>query len=154
MKSGWRMWRALLMTGTTIVLIGTALGWYIVWLNTPSGPSSNTMMTIKPYSYNGTWVFDDPDLELRREPFVAGVPEMIDVLVKDIPDARDGFRLLFSAQPFPGHQKTLTWIRGDAQGNYYRLDDPPLEGWLCPALFRYYKEAPRAIYVKAESITR
>ena len=30
--------------------------------------------------------------------------------------------------------------------------DPPMEGWLCPALFRYFPEAPDEIYVKAESI--
>jgi hypothetical protein len=36
---------------------------------------------------------------------------MINVLVKDIPDAKNGFRLTFSAQPFPGHQYKLTWLR-------------------------------------------
>ena len=25
------------------------------------------------------------------------------------------------------------------------------EGWLCPALFRYFDEAPEEIYVKAEA---
>ena len=24
------------------------------------------------------------------------------------------------------------------------------EGWLCPGLFKYYKQAPKDIYVKAE----
>ena len=79
---------------------------------------------------------------------------MIDVLVKDIPDARDGFRLLFSANPFPGHQKMLTWLRGDSQGNFYKLNDPPMEGWICPAMFRYYRAPPRFLYVKAEAKRR
>ena len=91
---------------------------------------------------------------LRREPFVAGVPEMIKVLVAKIVDAKGGFRLLFSANPFPGHQKKLTWMRGDSGGNYYKLDDPPMEGWICPAMFRYYKEPPRSLYVKAEPLQR
>ena len=108
-------------------------------------------MVVAPYWYKGTWVFDDPAVGLRREPFVAGVPEMIDVLVKDIPSSRNGFRLLFSANPFPGYQKKLVWLRGDSGGNYYRLDQPPLEGWICPAMFRYYKSAPKALYVKAEA---
>lgn len=120
----------------------------------PAGPSSNSIMVVAPYWSNGTWVFDDPAVGLRREPFVAGVPEMIDVLAQEIPDAKQGFRLLFSTQPFPGAQKTLTWLRGDSQGNYYRLDDPPMEGWICPALFKYYKTAPRAIHVKAERLRR
>ena len=113
-------------------------------------PSSNAIMVIAPYWYNGTWVFDDASAGLKREPFVAGVPEMMDVLVKEIPDARQGFRLLFSANPFPGYQKRLTWLRGDMEGNFYKLEDPPMEGWICPAMFRYYKSAPRYLYVKAE----
>ncbi len=117
-------------------------------------PSSNAIMVIAPYWYNGTWVFDDAAAGLKREPFVAGVPEMIDVLVKDIADARNGFRLLFSANPFPGYQKRLTWLRGDMGGNFYKLDDPPMEGWICPAMFRYYRSAPRNLYVKAERRNR
>ncbi len=115
------------------------------------GPSANALMVIAPYRYNGTWVFDDEAVGLRREPFVAGVPAMIDALVKDIPRAGDGFRLTFSANPFPGYQKHLKWVRGDALGNYYKLDDPPMEGWICPAMFRYYQAPPRNLYVRAEA---
>jgi hypothetical protein len=114
----------------------------------------NAIFVIAPYRYQGTWVFDDPAVGLVREPFVAGVPAMIDHLVADIPNAKDGFRLLFSTRPFPGYQEKVAWIRGDEEcgGNYYRLDDPPMEGWLCPALFKYFDEAPAELYVKAEAI--
>ena len=111
---------------------------------------ANSLMVIVPYQYGGTWVFDDPTTALKREPFVAGVPEMINLLVRDIPGATNGFRMLFSVQPFPGFQKKLTWLRPEGGGNYYRMDNPPMEGWLCPALFRYYREAPKELYVKAE----
>jgi hypothetical protein len=40
-------------------------------------------------------VFDDPAVGLKAEPFVSGIPEMIDALVQDIPQADRGFRLLF-----------------------------------------------------------
>jgi hypothetical protein len=62
--------------------------------------------------------------------------------------------LLFSARPFPGYEKKITWTRGDEEcgGAYYRLDDPPLEGWFCPALFKYFDAAPAELYVKAEAI--
>lgn len=110
----------------------------------------NSIMVIAPYRFNGTWVFDDPRAGLAREPFVGGVPEMIDALVTDIPDADKGFRLTFSAREFPGYQKKLTWVRGDSLGNWYRLEKPPMEGWLCPALFKYYREAPKELYVKAD----
>ncbi len=145
--------RAILIAVFGAIAIAAAYG----ILNRPmnlAGPSSNSIMVIAPYVDAGTWVFDDPAAGLRKEPFVAGIPEMIDDLVKDVPNAKSGFRLLFSAQPFPGHQKTLTWTRSDGTGNYYRLDEPPLEGWICPAMFRYYSAPPEHLYVKAEPITR
>jgi len=111
---------------------------------------NNAIMVIAPYWYEGTWVFDDPTVGLVREPFVSGVPEMIDVLVQDIPDARRGFRLIFSASPFAGYQKELIWVRKEFDGNWYRTEDPPMEGWLCPALFEFFDETPERIYVKAE----
>ena len=72
-------------------------------------------------------------------------------MTADIPNARNGFRLLFSASPFPGYQKRLTWKREEMGGNWYGNDDPPMEGWLCPALFRYFNQAPKELYVKAEA---
>jgi hypothetical protein len=114
---------------------------------------ANAIMVIVPYRYAGTWVFDDSRAGLVREPFVAGVPEMIDAMVAGIPDATNGFRLTFSARPFPGYQKKLVWLRGDSGGNYYRLDGTEKQGWLCPAMFHYYQNAPKELYVKAEPKT-
>jgi hypothetical protein len=112
----------------------------------------NQIMVIAPYWLERarTWVFDDPGVGLHQEPFVSGVPEMIDHLVQDIPDARHGFRLLFSVAPFPGWQKRLVWQREEMGGNWYASDDPPMEGWLCPALFCFFERAPAELYVKAE----
>jgi hypothetical protein len=42
----------------------------------------------------------------------------------------------------------------DMEGNWYRVDEPPSEGWLCPALFKYFDEAPRELFVKAEPMDR
>src|SRR5205814_1976619 len=63
----------------------------------------NAINFIVPYRYEGMWVFDDPRVDLDKEPFVSGADDMIDVLVADIANADKGFRLLFSANPFPGH---------------------------------------------------
>lgn len=113
----------------------------------------NQIMVIAPYWLDqaGTWVFDDPATDLSQEPFVEGIPEMIDDLVADIPNARNGFRLLFSAAPFPGCQRRLIRLRQELGGWRYASDEPEAEGWLCPALFRYFDEAPEEIYVKAEA---
>lgn len=117
-------------------------------------PPANAIQVIAPYWYEETWVFDDERVHLVREPFVLGVPEMIDALVADIPDARQGFRLLFSPTPFPGYQVKLTWIRVESGGNWYHMDHTHQESWLCPALFKYYREAPKEIFIKAESKKR
>ena len=69
------------------------------------------MMVIFPYRHNSTWVFDDERVELVHEPFVNGVPEMIDILVQDIPNGDESFKLLFSANPFPGYQAELIYLR-------------------------------------------
>ena len=113
---------------------------------------ANQILVISPYWSSETWVFDDPDVGLVREPFVSGVPEMIDELVKEIPDARKGFRLLFSAAPFPGYQKRFDRLREEMGGTWYQSEDATREGWLCPALFRYFDRAPQALYVKAEPL--
>ena len=113
---------------------------------------ANAMLVIFPYRYEGTWVFDDERVGLEREPFVSGIPEMIDILVQDIPKAELGFKLLFSANPFPGYQAELVWVREEYGGNWYRWQDKNLEGWLCPALFKYFSETPRQIYCKAEKL--
>lgn len=114
-------------------------------------PTSNSLLIIAPYQHEGTWVFDDASRGLLQEPFVAGIPEMIDKLVEDIPNADKGFRLTFSAQEFPGYEDKLIWRRKDKSGNWYYSETYTFEGWLCPALFKYFTEAPKTIYVKAEA---
>ena len=109
-------------------------------------------MVIQPYWYAGTWVFDDEATGLDKEPFVAGVPDMIDRMVEDIPNARDGFRLTFSQHAFPGAQTQLKWAREDGSGNWYWSDLTQTEGWLCPALLKYFETAPQMIYARADAI--
>lgn len=114
--------------------------------------NSNSIMVLQPYRFAETWVFDDEATGLVKEPFVLGIPEMIDDVVKDIPNAAQGFRMLFSATPFPGYQVKLDWRREEYEGNWYWSERHGFEGWLCPALFKYFATAPAAIYVKAEEL--
>ena len=110
----------------------------------------NSINLIVPYRHEGMWVFDDPRVGLDKEPFVSGADTMIDILVSEIQNAAGGFRLLFSASPFPGHTAKLQWRREEYGGNWYFSTDYNKEGWLCPALFKYFNKAPQEIYVKAE----
>lgn len=131
----------------------------IVWLTSagllcgqpaPSVQPVNSLFVIVPYKYEGMWVFDDPGVGLSREPFIAGIDTMIDKIVADIPNADQGFRAIFSAAPFPGHTEKLEWRREESGGNWYYNDRFKMEGWLCPALFKYFPAAPETIFVKVE----
>ncbi len=110
----------------------------------------NTINVIAPYKYRGMWVFDDARVGLVQEPFVGGADVLIDRAVANIPDAQGGFLLLFSASSFPGHNLRLQWRRSDAAGNWYYSPEFGLEGWLCPALLRYFEQAPKEIYVQVK----
>lgn len=84
----------------------------------------NSLFVIAPYDYEGLWVFDDGRVGLRQEPFVGGADTMIDAMVADIPEK---------------------------SGNIYRSEELGMEGWLCPALFKYFESAPAALYLRVEA---
>jgi hypothetical protein len=108
----------------------------------------NSLFAIAPYKFDGFWVFDDPSVGLVQEPFVSGADRIIDILTEEIPDAAAGFKLLFSPEPFPGFTARFVWDRPEYAGNWYSWTERGIEGWLCPALFRYFEAAPKEIYVK------
>jgi hypothetical protein len=116
----------------------------------------NSIFAIKPYLWNGMWVFDDERVGLDKEPFVAGADTMIETAVrlKGIPQPESGFLLVFSAGPFPDADFQLHWLRESDGGNIYQAHfesegkTQQLEGWLCPALELYYPEAPPTLYVQ------
>jgi hypothetical protein len=110
----------------------------------------NAMLVIHPYRAQGMWVFDDARAGLVQEPFVSGADLIIDRLVEGIPDAVSGFTLIFSASPFPGYQAQLDWRREEHRGNWYYSPKLDMEGWLCPALFKYFDAAPKEIFVQCK----
>ena len=142
-KVGWRKISA--------ILIGAAFVTGLIWGDpAPSVSQMNSLFVIAPYKHEGMWVFDDPAVGLSHEPFIAGIDTMIDKMVAGIPNAQKGFRAVFSATPFPGYSEKLEWRREESGGNWYYDDHFKIEGWLCPALFKYFPKAPREIYIKVE----
>src|SRR5262245_37600656 len=111
----------------------------------------NALIAIYPYKLEGLWVFDDAKVGLVQEPFVSGADEIIERLTRSIPAAEAGFRLLFSANPFPGSMVEFEWRREESGGNWYYCAALEREGWLCPALLRYFEKAPAKIYAKFEA---
>jgi hypothetical protein len=132
--------------GAAILLIGAVALVHAA----EQGKNMNSLMVIAPYKWNGMWVFDDPAVGLNKEPFIAGIDTMIDKMTATMPNAQHGFRAVFSDAPFPGYAEKLEWRREESGGNWYYSDHYKMEGWLCPALFKYFAKAPKTIYIKPE----
>jgi hypothetical protein len=112
----------------------------------------NSMLVIEPYRAGKVWRFDEPRLNLKGEPFVEGMSEMIDKMAQGLPGSDRKVRLIFSQQPFPGWQYRLDLRRPADGGNWYYNEQYQMEGWLCPALFKFFPRAPQHIYGRAEPL--
>jgi uncharacterized protein DUF6717 len=77
---------------------------------------------------------------------------MIDRAIVGLPNAEQGLTMMFSAEAFPGHQFRLEWRRTEGNGNWYYSPQLDVEGWLCSALFRYFSEPPKELFVQVRSL--
>jgi len=110
----------------------------------------NAINVIYPYKFKDTWVFDDLAKKLFREPFVFGIPEIIDeLLCNKFDEPTDEFDLYFSQHNFPGNDGYLTKLYEENGGCYYSYED--MDGWLCPALFKYFDEVPNKIFFQLKN---
>jgi hypothetical protein len=122
---------------------------------------STRELVIYPYlittAFGDTWVFDDSRTGLKEEAFVLGMSEMITRVVteKNILDADNGFDLVFSDTPFDGHDVCIRKTYPDSGGTWYtgNIFGTEMTGWLCPALFLYFADAPEYIYMAAKSLS-
>ena len=110
----------------------------------------NQITVINPEKKFGLWVFTDPRTGLVDEPFVSGADVLLDVMTWHIPGAAEGFNLLFSAGRFPDADHEFVRQHEDDKGWWYWHKQSGLSGWLCPALFKYFDEAPERIFVKCK----
>jgi len=76
----------------------------------------NALRVLNVYKYEGMWVFDDPAVGLDREPFVAGVPEILDQLRAEHDVTGEKFNIVFSPTPFPGPRLSGSARRTAATG--------------------------------------
>jgi len=124
---------------------------------TETTPITNAIMILITYWKHGTWCFTDSNTGLVDEAFVAGADKQISYLVKkyNIKDPENGFKIIISATWFP-ECEFITHLKGDeyGSGNYYRYvdEDTVIDGWYCPALFKYFPTAPERIYCKVENL--
>lgn len=111
---------------------------------------SNSIHVIEPYLCGAALVFDDEGRGLVKEPFVGGADTALAVLASNAAPGweKKGFTLLFSDKPFAGHQTRFDWLREEYDGNVYFSEELKFEGWLCPALLKYFSAAPKTIYIE------
>lgn len=107
-------------------------------------------MIIKVYRHCGTWAFTDKARELVHEPFVAGIPEIIDHFVStNGTQDQETHSITFSGSDFPGSQGVLQRGRPESGGFWYHFMSlsKTLDGWLCPATLKYFNEHPEHLFV-------
>ena len=72
--------------------------------------------------------------------------EMIDILADQV--GAGGILLTFAPTEFP--DLCLTGPdQGGVRRNWYRWAEREMDGWLCPALFKYFPNAPDQIWIAA-----
>ena len=72
----------------------------------------------------------------------------LSLVAYQIPGCEEKFTLLFSDQSFPGHQSHARWLHPEGNGNWYEFVESGVKGWLCPALLKYFDEAPKDISIE------
>lgn len=110
----------------------------------------NQISVIRPYLFEGVWVFDDPAKELDKEALIGGMPEIIELACAElnIPNPADGFVAIFSKDLFPGYMIKLDWVMEEMGGNVYSWTERNMQGWLCPALLKYFDAPPKSIHIQ------
>jgi hypothetical protein len=108
----------------------------------------NSIIQLNVFKDEGQWVFNDPDVGLIKEPFVAGADTLIE---KVLPEGAQKGALTFSDNYFPTRHYVLDMVKDNSstnEGTYYHCKELNHDLWLCPALLKYFKTPPKKIYFK------
>ena len=107
--------------------------------------NANAIQVLDIYRYGKCWVFDAPEHDLCKEPFILGASEIISNF---LPEGTTRATLLFSDGPFPDAHR-IDKEMGQTGGHWYGMDG--MAGWLCPATLCYFDEFPESIYFTVEA---
>ena len=110
--------------------------------------TENSLFVIMPYFDKSleAWVFDDEERGLKKEALVLGA----DLLCQRLYEKYGDFSASFSANYIPDsdivlHRRTEP---SRQNGTWYVEATTKQDTWLCPALFKFFNEAPDSIYLK------
>tara|TARA_R110002020_G_scaffold84466_1_gene209204 strand:- start:427 stop:882 length:456 start_codon:yes stop_codon:yes gene_type:complete len=121
----------------------------------------NSIYTMRVYRHESAWVFDNPAVGLLKEPFVAGADEIFDEIahVRAVDPSRARIDILFSDAQFPGWQILAEHLGPSMGGDDYQVISSEFETldthefWLCPALLKYFADAPDKIFMKVTNVS-
>jgi hypothetical protein len=121
---------------------------------------NNSMLALQLYRDAGTWCFTDESRNLTNEPFVLGIPAIIDKVIQDNEIDPHNPTVIFSENEFPQCQGYLAYEIFEQGGVWYSLQElhkpykhpgGTLRGWLCPATLKFFPCHPKRIYFKLEN---
>lgn len=95
---------------------------------------------------NKSWIFDDPTFGIKKEPFVMGTSELIDVIKQKKKIKKEELEIIASDVAFEGCKKTVL-LHHDKEtkwSKYFSKDYG--DHFLCPVLLTYFKEPPKELY--------
>jgi hypothetical protein len=103
------------------------------------------------------WCFDIPIVGIEDEPFVSGMPEIIEhhlIRAEKLDVARThGVSVLFSgaaSKPAAfelGNYFHLVKVKEENNGCWYRDPSTGFEGWLCPNLYQFFAAPPNTLHI-------
>ena len=111
---------------------------------------NNSIFVIKPYKWEGLWVFDDANVGLVKEPFVGGADTMIDIATAHLPNAEKGFVAAFSANYFPNAQIVLEWAKGRRRRQRLSLEGQREGGLAVPGAAPLFCRRPAKLYIQVK----
>jgi hypothetical protein len=105
----------------------------------------NSLSVINAYKHGPMWVFDEPNYNLVKEPFVAGADTFLDYLAK----GDEKISLVFSNRSFPTSDYTLHLQHEESGGGVYDEYTTTSTMWLCAATKHYFGgKMPKEIHVQ------
>jgi hypothetical protein len=78
------------------------------------------------------WVFDDERVGLVKEPFVMGIPEIINNAVGHLANPEAGFTVLFNNTGLPSSDVVLKKLDIESGGTWYEQEGTGMKGCCVP----------------------
>lgn len=111
----------------------------------------NAIQVINTYKHGEAWVFDDPNVGLVKEPFVAGADTLIQHIADTWLGGKDKVTIIFADIAFPNYDIIIDKVDKNVMGESgttYFCAALNMELWLCPALLKYFKTSPNTIWAQ------